>query len=339
MGSQPIGISASRGAAILGLSNYKSPIAAWIEICEQRRPGFCAERGYALPERADSAAIRFGHAFEDAVIMLAQSNDGRTCQTYINDREKFFQRDFLTCHLDGIYETGEIHEGKTTNLRTFRANWGEPGTDQIPREYQVQVQHQMLCSGIDNAIVSVLVFPLMADEMEAAGFLQYTDIMKNNMDTFSDTRRKTESLARSLQQIGLFHQYPVAKNERVQNLLLEKYTDFWNNYVLTEICPPVTIYDDVKLLIPSPTGEILASDRLEELAGEYGQISAQVDLLKSRQDEIKTEFARVIAEAPKQAGEPDKISIYGSGGRKIASYNRDKRGVCMLRIPKMKEEF
>jgi len=64
-----------------------------------------------------------------------------------------------------------------------------------------------------------------------------------------------------------------------------------------------------------------------------------VDLLKSRQDEIKTEFARVIAEAPKQAGEPDKISIYGSGGRKIASYNRDKRGTCMLRIPKMKEEF
>jgi len=326
MGSQPIGISASRGAAILGLSNYKSPVAAWIELCEQRRPGFCEERGYALPEHADSAAIRFGHAFEYAVIRLAEEhvtsiNDNGSIG--INDREKFFQRDFMTCHLDGIYSSGKIHEGKTTNLRTFRANWGDPGTDQIPREYQVQVQHQMLCSGIDNAIVSVLVFPLMADEMESAGFdMSYT-----------------HTLARSLQQIGLFHQYHVTKNERVQNLLIEKYTDFWNNYVLPEICPPVTIYDDVKLLIPSPTGEILATDRLEELATEYGQIASQVDVLKSRQDEIKTEFARVISEAPKQAGEPDKISIYGSAGRKIASYNRDKRGNCTLRIPKMKEEF
>lgn len=319
MGSQPIGISASRGAAILGLSNYKSPVAAWLEICEQRRPGFCAENGYAIPEPADSAAIRFGHAFEDSVIMLAED----ATKEHIEFREKFYERDFMTCHLDGIYSSGEIHEGKTTNLRTFRANWGEPRTDQIPREYQVQVQHQMLCSGIDNAIVSVLVFPLMADEMEAAGF-----------DMFY-----TNTLARSLQQIGLFHQYHVTKNERVQNLLIEKYTDFWNNYVLPEISPPITIYDDVKLLIPSPTGEILATDRLEELATEYGQIASQVDVLKSRQDEIKTEFARVIAEAPKQAGEPDKISIYGSSGRKIASYNRDKRGNCTLRIPKMKEEF
>jgi predicted phage-related endonuclease len=36
----PINISASRGAAILGLSDYQTPVQVWLQIMESRDPGF-----------------------------------------------------------------------------------------------------------------------------------------------------------------------------------------------------------------------------------------------------------------------------------------------------------
>ena len=59
MGSIPVGISASRGAAILGLSQYKTPVAAWLELMESIEPGFCEQHGYKVPERADSCRYPF----------------------------------------------------------------------------------------------------------------------------------------------------------------------------------------------------------------------------------------------------------------------------------------
>jgi predicted phage-related endonuclease len=67
---------------------------------------------------------------------------------------------FITCHIDGMYEdiVPVLHEGKTTSSYTFREKWGEPGTNMVPREYFIQVQHQMMLTNTKKAIVSVLVF-------------------------------------------------------------------------------------------------------------------------------------------------------------------------------------
>jgi predicted phage-related endonuclease len=76
MGSQPKGISASRGAAILGLSEFATPFEIWQIICEEREPGFNEKKGFALPVREETAAMRFGNAFESAVIELAEREQG-----------------------------------------------------------------------------------------------------------------------------------------------------------------------------------------------------------------------------------------------------------------------
>ena len=39
---------------------------------EQEKPGFAKLRGYLLPEPPDNAAIRWGLAFESAIIKLAE---------------------------------------------------------------------------------------------------------------------------------------------------------------------------------------------------------------------------------------------------------------------------
>ena len=168
----PINISASRSAGILGISQWSTPVTEWLNIMEAMEPGFCEKNGYKweppVKDEDKSAVFRWGHAFEDSVIKLSEDAQGRK----INDRESLCEyqglqkgENYITCHVDGIYEyiSGEfspkIHEGKTTFARAFYKKWGEPGTAHIPAEYQSQCQHILMCTGADEIVVSVLVFP------------------------------------------------------------------------------------------------------------------------------------------------------------------------------------
>ena len=178
------GISATRGSAVVGMNKWKTPVLAWQEIMEKLKPGFNESRGFILPPREDKAVFRWGNAFEGAVIELAESAQGFE----IGNREKLAMQvikplsvgmtGFNTagvainppafCYIDGQYNMPgmALHEGKTTFERAFQKSWGEPGTDHIPEHTQIQVQTQMMCSGADQCIVSVLVFPFSVDDME-----------------------------------------------------------------------------------------------------------------------------------------------------------------------------
>ena len=120
MGSLPVGLSASRGAAILGLSKWSTPFETWQKIKEEQQPGFNKAHGYILPEFEYSSVMKWGYCFEDAVIKLAE----RAQHSKIIDREKAYSfRDYMTCHIDGRYKSGMLHEGKTTNSFTFNNSW------------------------------------------------------------------------------------------------------------------------------------------------------------------------------------------------------------------------
>ena len=263
----PIDISASRGAAILGISPYKSPAEVWIEIMEARQPGFCEKNNYTLPTFSSNMAMEWGLAFEDAIITEAQKKQ----KDIIVDRELFIKKNYITCHLDGKYEkTGTLHEGKTTTQFYFRDNFGEPGSDRIPPIYQVQVQHQMLLAKAKKCILSVLVFPKRPEE--------YQTIPKK-------TDRK--NWAKVLNQMGFFHQYEILADKNLQKIIKEKYKNFWENYVLKKNEPPILLYSDFSLLVKNPIGTIVSSDQVERWAAEYKQINAENSDLKKRKDQLK----------------------------------------------------
>ena len=50
MGSNPRGISGSRAASILGLSEWATVFQTWQEIKEEQVPGFNSLAGYVMPE-------------------------------------------------------------------------------------------------------------------------------------------------------------------------------------------------------------------------------------------------------------------------------------------------
>jgi len=316
MGSQPKSISASRGAAVLGLSKWASPIDVWLQICEEREPGFCAGRGYTLPEQPDNAAIRLGLLFEDNVIALAEQRQGYE----IINQEQFWtgapDHHFVTAHQDGEYLTpGPIkilHEGKTTSEFPFRAQWGEPGTDRVPQQYAVQAQHQMFCAGANECIISVLVFPKSQEDIE------------ENISALDSEGRS--QIANSLNMLGYFHQYPIARNDAAIGEMLKAYKEFWV-HVENKTEPPITRWTDVARIFPAPKGTIIADERHERLLNERKDINAEIRNAKKRLDEIKLESVRWAREIGVQRGldidsdSVEKLIIVDAQGRKLASYN------------------
>ena len=314
MGSTPIGISASRGAAILGQSKYSEPVEAWLKICEDRQPGFCELNCYPKLEFVDNAATRWGNALEYMICEFADVEMGDS----VVDREKLFthpEHDFITCHIDGIYRTSVLdglilHEGKTANERTFRNDWGPPGTDRIPRTYMIQVQHQMMLTGADECIVSALVLPKMQDELPPP-----------------DDADKVRQIAVGLYDMGYFHQYPVKANREVQKYMLEEYVNFWNNHVIPKVPPKPKSLDWVKKLIPKPCGTVIANEQIQRWSTELDGIKREMKQAKERGDDLKKlllDYMReqaALEDCVIDKVTTDKIVMFAPNGRKMHSYN------------------
>jgi predicted phage-related endonuclease len=330
MGSLPLFLSASRSAAILGLSRYQSPVDVWLDIMAARDPEWFAASGYTREEFAGNASTRFGLGFEPAVIRLAERAQGEE----IGARELAVSRydhDFITAHLDGIYKTARtVHEGKTTTISGWRDNWGEPGTDKIPVEYASQIQHQLLCCGLERAIVSVLVFPTRPDEWEAAGL--GCEIVVG--DTGVITRKKDDGpalsfalawdWARVLCEMGFFHQYTVEADRVAQAAMIGAYVDFWSVNVLGRTPPEATRYEDCRRLFVAPKGTIVADDTLEREAAEYRAITAEISAMEKRKSQLKTDvIARMAraAEHPIDGDSCEKWILRGASGKRLASFD------------------
>ncbi len=327
MGSKPIGLSASRGAAILGLSKWSTPFEVWQKICESRQPGFNEKNGYILPIYEESSVMRWGKAFEDAVIKLAEE----TQNCLIFEREKLFTNlkyNFITCHIDGKYSDTEnrLHEGKTAGFFYYKDNFGKPGTDKIPRIYQIQTQHQMLCTGADEVIVSVLIFPKSVDDWEKAGIE-----VKHNFagGWFLHTEEHIISLndwARVLNEMGYWATYPIKRNQKLIDLMIKKYTAFWNDHILTGVSPKPQTYDDIKRMTPEPVGTIIATPQLERWAVEYREIGKEIGgtgPLTKRRDQLKVlilDWMRA-QDSILDDDSRDRTLLMDSRGHKLISFN------------------
>ena len=134
-------LGASEAGAVLGISPYRTPFRVW-----QEKVGLVLPDPPGIPARA-------GNALENLVLDLFQEETGKM----VSYRQEEFEDDeypFLKCHVDGLADSGEIVEAKTTGSDK---GWGEPGTDQIPQVYLAQVTVQMYLAGLRIAYVPVLI--------------------------------------------------------------------------------------------------------------------------------------------------------------------------------------
>lgn len=137
------GIGSSDASAVLGINPWKTPLGVYLEKIGQ---------GVEVPQ---NDAMRWGLRLEPIISEAYSEATGRGMigeQLFVRSP----QYDWLISTLDRVAEDGRIVELKAVGRRQAD-EWGEAGTDEVPRWYAIQVLHQMAASGRDLADVAALI--------------------------------------------------------------------------------------------------------------------------------------------------------------------------------------
>ena len=133
------GIGASDCSAVLGINPWRTPY----QVYQEKRGEL---KGWEGDEQAN-----WGLLMEPALRQFYSNQTGRPVR--FADKIMFHKKhDFMLASLDGFTDDGRIVE-----LKTARSSkgWGEPGTNEIPDHYALQVHHQMIVTGFEVADVVV----------------------------------------------------------------------------------------------------------------------------------------------------------------------------------------
>lgn len=140
------GIGGSEAAAACGRSPWYSRLDLWM-----RKRGLHEPCGPSVP-------MRVGKVLEDLLLDLYSErlpDDG--CWAVVGWPQTKLMRSreypWMTCTPDATHSDGRLIELKTT---MDTRDWGEPGSDQIPLHYLIQVHHQMIVAGVEICDVGVL---------------------------------------------------------------------------------------------------------------------------------------------------------------------------------------
>jgi putative phage-type endonuclease len=134
------GISGTDVSAIIGINPWASALDVWLD-----------KRGQAEP-KPETMAMRMGNLLEPVVAQLYAEETGA----------HLVEPGFLR-HADRDWHIGTpdrlTEEGILLEIKTARSDreWGEPGTDQIPRHYLTQVAWYQSLTGLEVAHVAVLI--------------------------------------------------------------------------------------------------------------------------------------------------------------------------------------
>jgi putative phage-type endonuclease len=133
------GIGGSDAAAALGLSKWKTPFQLYLE-----------KIGEAEPQEETWEMAR-GKIMEPLLRQHYADTTGRAIFVP-KDAIVHPKYSFMRYNPDGLSEDGRLQEFKTA---TFGREWGEEGSDAIPIEYLIQVQHGMIVTERSVADCSV----------------------------------------------------------------------------------------------------------------------------------------------------------------------------------------
>lgn len=135
------GIGSSDAPAILGVCPYRTPLDVWLEKTDRASP------------RSPTIPMRVGLAVESLLLdWVCEQDPGLLLERgkRATDREWPVRRATLDGCSDGL-----VVEAKS--VAHARDDLGEPGTDDVPASWLVQVQHQLMTLDYGLAYIPVLI--------------------------------------------------------------------------------------------------------------------------------------------------------------------------------------
>ena len=140
------GLGASDAAAAVGLSKWKTPVALYLEKIGET----------VKPDRADDGPLYWGNKLEDIVAQEYAKRKGvkvrRRRQAVVHK-----EHEFIFAHLDRVVEGQRKPLECKTSSDFMAGHWGPDGSDDIPDDYMIQVQHQLACMDEEEADLAVLI--------------------------------------------------------------------------------------------------------------------------------------------------------------------------------------
>lgn len=133
------GIGGSDAAAALGLSKWTTPLELYRE-----------KRGESAGQE-ENEPMRWGTLLEPVIRQQYVERTGRDVMV-TGEMLRHPKHDWMLANLDGV--AGE----RLVEIKTARSpkEWGEPGTDQVPYAYLIQVQHYLTVTALPVADIAVL---------------------------------------------------------------------------------------------------------------------------------------------------------------------------------------
>lgn len=202
------GIGGSEAAAVIGQSPWCSNVELW-----KRKTGRATS-----PDISNNGAVQYGHDAEPLLRgLFALDYADRYRTEYLSEFDMVChpEHPYIFATLDGRLTelaTGRkgVLEIKTTSiLRSMqKEHWWKDGKPCIPQQYFIQVLHQLLATGWDFAI------------LHAQLRYEYGD---NPEDIRSERRT-----------------YTIERSNHLEDLeyLQQKEVEFWERYVMWDVCPP-----------------------------------------------------------------------------------------------------
>ena len=162
------GLGGSDVAAALGLSPFKTQAALWAE--KRRLP--------SAENTSDALHLRLGHHLEPFIANEVERQTGlqahRFDQTFFHPEHPMFFAHidrFLTKPGHPLLDAaGQLRSDTLLECKSAHAfasnQWGEPGSDQMPAAYLLQVVWYLALTGCEQAVVAVLLGNQRVDRYE-----------------------------------------------------------------------------------------------------------------------------------------------------------------------------
>ena len=245
------GIGGSDIAAIVGLNKYKTPIQLWLE-----------KTGRAPPPKYNDA-MRWGNILEDVVARHYAETTGLEVLEGVNVVDGI-RRGNTDRMVPSAHKFLEI---KTTG-HFGAAEWGEPGTDEIPDSYLCQV-------------------------MWYFGLLDPAEYVSADVPVLIGGQD--------------YRVYHVERNPELIGQLIEEGERWWRDYVVADRAPEAdgSIADArARLsLYPKDDGQMLQSTpEIDELARQLAQARAQLKAAEEVEEGLSARLKAVIGDASGIAG-------------------------------------
>jgi putative phage-type endonuclease len=207
---------ASDAASALGLSRWKSPL----ELCQ--------EKWGEVEDKDPTEAMIRGQKLESLVLDMYRDRTGHTVngEAFVVSDE----HEWMAATPDGDDEDlGDLLQIKTVTAY-IRNQWGESGSQDIPEEVMLQVQHEMCVTGADRDIVVAL--------FGSTDVFRMLVILKDGEMPAEDLRGLAERMDDDDGCSLEYAVYSIDRDEEIIADLLEQEKAFWDDYVQAHETPP-----------------------------------------------------------------------------------------------------